>query len=196
MAEKSRFQPEAHQIVSDLGQLQLFANPMKMRLLRILQRQEATIDELGGMIGEAEDVVDRHVGELAERRLVRRVDRQVRNGHIRDVYRASARIYQLRPEPIDPVAPATTFSGSAFAAATLDSITSEVLTSVETWPNQRMNYEGRRARMPYTRAAEFNEKLVQLVDEYWGDGTEPLDEDPDDPLLAFIGFWYRFPEDR
>lgn len=196
MAEKARFQPEAHQVVSDLGQLQLFANPMKMRLLRILQRQEATIDELGGLIGEAEDVVERHVVELTERRLVRRVDRQVRNGHIRDVYRASARIYQLRPEPVDPVTPATTFTGSSFAAATLDSVTSEVLTSVETWPNQRMNYEGRRARMSYARAEEFNEKLVQLVDEYWGDGSEPLDEDPDDPLLAFIGFWYRFPEDR
>ncbi len=196
MAEKARFEPEAQQIVSDLGQLQLFTNPLKMRLLRILQRQESTVDELGALVGESEDVVDRHVSELAERRLVRKVDRHVRNGHICDVYRATARIYQLRPEPVDPVSPATTFTGSTFAAATLDSVTSEVLTSVEMWPNQRMNYEGRRARMPYARAAEFNEKLVHLIDEYWGDGGEPVDEDPDDPLLAFIGFWYRFPEDR
>lgn len=194
MAEKARFEPEAQQIISDLGQLQLFTNPLKMRLLRILQRQEATLDELGVMVSEAEDVVDRHVSELTERHLVRTVGRQVRNGQVRNVYRATARIYQLRPEPINPVRPATTFTGTAFAAATLDSIESELLTSIETWPNQRLNYEGRRARMPYARAEEFNEKLVRLIDEYWGDGGEPVDEDPDDPLLSFIGLWYRFPE--
>ena len=41
-----------------------------------------------------------------------------------------------------------------------------------------------------------NEKLVELVNEYWGSPDQPREGDPDDPLLAFIGFWYRFPDDQ
>lgn len=195
MAEKARFQPEESQVVSDLGQMRLFASPMKMRILRILQQQEATISQLSGMIDEPEDVLMRHIRALSERRLIRTVDRQVRDGRIQEVYRATAYIYNLRPAPTDIDTPATTFSGSTIAAATMDSLTSEIVTSIETWPNQRMNYEGRRARIPYARAEEFHEKLVGLVDEYWGSAEHPAADNPDDPLLAFIGFWYRFPEE-
>lgn len=196
MADKARFEPESFQIVSDLGQLRLFANPMKMRILRILQRQEAMIPQLAGMVGESEEAVSRHLEDLTGRRLVRMIDRQVRDGKIRDVYRATALIYQLRPDPSDVRTPATSLTGATMAAATMDTVTSEIVTSIETWPDQRMNYEGRRVRMPYARAEEFNEKLVRLVNEYWGSPDEPREGDPDDPLLAFIGFWYRFPEDE
>ena len=195
MAEKARFEPESHQIISDLGQMRLFSNPMKMRLLRILQRQEATLGQLAEMLGEQEDVVFRHIEQLSARRLVRTVDRQVRDGQIRDVYRASALIYQLRPDPADVRTSATSLTGATVAAATMDAVTSEIVTSIETWPDQRMNYEGRRTHMPYSRAEEFNEKLVRLVDEYWGSPDSPVEGDPDDPLLAFIGFWYRFPKE-
>lgn len=195
MAENARFQPEESQIVSDLGQLRLFASPMKMRILRILQRQEATIGQLSEMIDEPEEMLSRHLQQLLDRRIIITVDRQVRSGTIQDVYRATALIYNLRPAPMDIDSPATTFTGSTIAAATMDSVTSEVVTSIETWPNQRMNYEGRRTRMPYTRAEEFNEKLVALVDEYWGSTDHPVEQDPNDPLLAFVGFWYRFPEE-
>lgn len=196
MADKARFEPESFQIVSDLGQLRLFANPMKMRILRILQRQEATVAQLAGMVGEPDEAITRHLDDLTGRRLVRSVDRQVRDGQIRDVYRATALIYQLRPDPADVRTPATSLTGATVAAATMDSLTSEIVTSIETWPDQRMNYEGRRVRMPYARAEEFNEKLVRLVNEYWGSPEEPRHGDEDDPLLAFIGFWYRFPEDQ
>lgn len=195
MADKARFEPEAHQIISDLGQMRLFANPMKMRLLRILQHQEATLGQLAGLLGEERDVISRHLGQLSARRLVKTVDRQVRDGHICDVFRATALIYQLRPDPSDIRTQATSLSGATVAAATMDSLSSEIVTSIETWPDQRMNYEGRRAHMPYVRAEEFNEKLVRLVDEYWGSPDTPIDGDPGDPLLAFIGFWYRFPEE-
>lgn len=193
MADNARFEPESYQIISDLGQLRLFANPMKMRLLRILQRQEATLGQLAVMLGEQEDVVARHIDQLSARRLVKTVDRQVRDGQIRDVYRATALIYQLRPNPSDVLTPATSLTGATVAAATMDALTSEIVTSIETWPDQRMNYEGRRMHMSYSRAEEFNEKLVRLIDDYWGSPDSPKEGDPDDPLLAFIGFWYRFP---
>ena len=101
MADKARFEPESFQIVSDLGQMRLFANPMKMRILRILQHQEATVDQLAAMVEEPDESIARHIGELVDRRLVRLIDRQVRDGQIRDLYRATALIYQLRPDPAD-----------------------------------------------------------------------------------------------
>ena len=192
----ARFSPAPNQIISDLGQLQLFTNPMKMRLLRILQRQEATIPALAAAAGEEEDVVARHLRELCERRIVIVVDEQPVDGVPMAVYRATALIYNLRPDPADVMSPATSLSGATIAAATLDSVTSEVVASLSAWPEQRTNYEGRRARMPYSRALEFNEKLVALVGEYWGRASHPRDEDPNDPLLAFVGLWFRSPEDQ
>jgi hypothetical protein len=50
--------------------------------------------------------------------------------------------------------------------------------------------------MPYSRALEFNEKLVALIDEYWGSAERPKQEDPADPLLTLVGLWFRSPEDE
>jgi DNA-binding transcriptional ArsR family regulator len=166
-----------------------------MRILRILQRQEATIPALASAIGESEQVVERHVRELSDRRIVTVVEQESR-ALPHAVYRATALIYNFRPDPADVGTPATSFAGATVAAATLDSVTSEVLASLTTWPDQRLGYEGRRRRMPYARAAEFHEKLADLVNEYWGETGEPDDDDIDDPMLAFVGFWYRFPEDE
>ena len=49
-------------------------------------------------------------------------------------------------------------------------------------------------RLPVNRALEFNDRLVELLREFWGDDVQPVDEDPSDPLLSFIGVWYRVPE--
>lgn len=195
MAANVRFKPAPNQVVSDLGQLQLFTNPLKMRILRILQRQEATIPSLAGVIGESEEVVERHVRELLDRRIVIPVDTRENEAMRHGVFRATALVYNFRPDPAELVSPATSFDGATLAAATLDSVTSEVMASLTSWPDQRLGYEGRRRRMPHARAMEFHEKLANLVDEYWGDVEEPDDADADDPLMAFVGFWYRFPEE-
>jgi DNA-binding transcriptional ArsR family regulator len=166
MAANPRFKPAPNQIVSDLGQLQLFTNPMKMRILRILQQQESTIPTLASAVGESEEVVERHVRELFDRRIVTIVEQESR-ALSPTVYRATALIYNFRPDPADVVTPATSFAGATVAAATLDSVTSEVLASLTNWPDQRLGYEGRRRRMPYARAVEFHEKLADLVDQYW-----------------------------
>jgi uncharacterized UPF0146 family protein len=190
----ARFTPASNQIISDLGQLQLFTNPLKMRILRILQRQEASLPALANAVGEPHDVVARHIDELCDRRIVTIVGGQ--DGDGTEMYRATALIYNLRPEPAYMTNPAISLTGAMMAAATLDSVTSEVMASLTAWPDQRANYEGRRTRMPYSRALEFNERLVALVDEYWGSAATPKEEDPDDPLLAFVGLWYRFPEEE
>jgi DNA-binding transcriptional ArsR family regulator len=190
MSSDTQAGPEASQVVSDLGQLTAFADPMKMRILRVLQHQEATIEQLADIVSENEATVAEGIRGLLELRLINEVGQNERSGADKNVYRATARVYNLRPEP-----GVTGVISASVASATLDAVTREVVGSLTQWPNQRMNYEGRRARMSYDRAAEFNDKLVELITEYWGSPGQPVDEDPADPLMAFIGAWYRFPEE-
>jgi DNA-binding transcriptional ArsR family regulator len=190
MSGDARREPESFQVVSDLGQLTAFADPLKMRIIRILQQQEATTNQLVDLIDEKRTMVSGQIRALRDLGLINVVHRKDHDGARENVYRATARVYNLRPEPM------TTGSVSAsVASATLDSVSKELVGSLKAWPNQKMNYEGRRARMPYERAVEFNDKLEALISEYWGSPSHPVEENPDDPMLALIAAWYRFPEE-
>jgi hypothetical protein len=80
------------------------------------------------------------------------------------------------------------------ANATLDSIRHDVVTSLTQWPDQRMNFESRRLRMSRARTMEFNDRFVELLAEFWGDPDHPVEDEPDEPVMAFAGIWYRFPD--
>ena len=184
MDAHTEYEPEPIQVVSDLGQLLAFNDPVNIQLLRILQREKATCERLAAVVGEPMGTVDEHIGTLLSLGLVR----QVGEGSGNAVYRATARIYDLQPEPRDHarvMAPV--------ASATLDAVRQDVVGSLRAWPDQLMNFESRRLRMSQARAMEFNEKLIELLGEYWGNPDHPVEEDPDEPVMAFAGIWYRFP---
>src|SRR5690606_18520162 len=109
----------------------------------------------------------------------------------REIYRASARIYDLQPEPDD-----NAVVMAQLAAATLSAVTREVVSSLSDWPDQRMNYESRRRRIPPSRMTEFNERLNELLAEFWGDPEAPVDDESDDPGMAFSSIWYRYPDPK
>lgn len=187
MPDDTVFEPEPAQVVSDLGQLQAFNDLVNIKLLRVLQREQASIGQLAAAISEPGEVVSRHVALLLSLHLVREV---VPATEARAAaYRASARIYDLQPEPKD-----NALVMAPVANATLDAVRHDVVTSLETWPNQLMNFESRRLRMSHARAMEFNERLIELLGEFWGNPDHPVEEDPDSPVMAFAGIWYRFPD--
>lgn len=191
MSKGPHFEPEPFQVVSDLGQLRVWEDPEKVRILRILQHKEATTTTVAELVELPEPIVAEHVDELCDLEMLKVVGHEERNGHRDRLYRATARIYRLRPEPIEAGAVM-----AAVASATMESVKEELVTSLTEWPDQRLNYEGRRTRMSQARAVEFNERLLELISEFWGTTEEPIDGSPDDPLMAFVGFWYRFPEKK
>lgn len=187
MPEDTEFEPEAVQVVSDLGQLLAFNDPVKIHLLRVLQREKATCDQLTQITGESIDTVAEHLRALLSLGLVRQIRKDAETGE--DVYRATARIYDLQPEPRDSARVMAPVAG-----ATLAAVRHDVVASLEEWPNQLMNFESRRLRMSQARAMEFNEKLIELLGEYWGNPDHPVVEEPDEPVMAFAGIWYRYPD--
>lgn len=179
------YEPEPTQVVSDLGQLLAFHDPIKIQLLRVLQREKASCEALSTAFGAPVGTISGHIRELLALGLIRQVGHDQEQG---DLYRATARIFDLQPEPRDAarvMAPV--------AAATLDSVRRDVVTSLREWPDQMMNYESRRLRMSQARAMEFNDRLIELLGEFWGNPDHPVQEDPDAPVMAFTGIWYRFP---
>src|SRR5690606_39349137 len=75
----------------------------------------------------------------------------------REIYRASARIYDLQPEPDD-----NAVVMAQLAAATLSAVTREVVSSLSDWPDQRMNYESRRRRIPDRKSTRLNSSHVKI----------------------------------
>jgi DNA-binding transcriptional ArsR family regulator len=178
------FQPRPFQIVSDPRQLKALSEPLRNRVLRILADREATNQQLAEMLGEPQAKTFHHVRVLVDAGLVRLVDQRIRGGNVEKYYRATARLFGFRPGP-EETAP--------LASAVFESITQELVASVTLWPDTPPMWEGRRARIPADRLAEFEERLQTLIGEYWGNPEEPVEEDPDIDSMAFIALTYRFP---
>lgn len=188
MSGSDRFEPAPFLVVSDLGQLRAFVETSKVNILRVLQRQEATATDVAEIVHEAEADVVHDMRELHDLRLIRVIGEDEQG---REIYRASARIYDLQPEPDD-----NAVVMAQLAAATLSAVTREVVSSLSDWPDQRMNYESRRRRIPSSRMTEFNERLNELLAEFWGDPEAPVDDESDDPVMAFSSIWYRYPDPK
>lgn len=188
MADDNRFEPESITVISDLGQLKAFIDPVSVGILRVFQRQEATAREVASFIGKPEQAVMEIVRSLVDLSLVRVVGGQERGDGLEDVYRATARIFDLQPEPAH-----NGIIMAPVAEATLGAVSQEVVTSLKSWPDQKMNYESRRKRLSLAQMLEFDDRLNELLAEFWGNPEEPVEEDGNEPVMAFSGIWYRFP---
>ncbi len=188
MSDIERFAPEPFQVVSDLRQLKAFTDPIRNRLLHILANQEATNQQLASLIDEPQAKVLHHVRFLLDVGLITLVEQRVRGGNVEKFYRATARAYGFRPDPGD----IETLSGPV-SGAIFESVTQELVASLKLWPEQPLYWETRRARLSPERAKDFDNKLLALIAEFWGDLDEPASGDPDADLMAFATTTYRFP---
>lgn len=178
------FQPVPFQIVSDPKQLKALSDPLRTRIIRILAEHEATNQQLADAVNEPQAKVLHHVRALLDAELIRLVDQRIKGGNVEKYYRATARLYGFRPGP-EETAP--------LAGAVFESVTQEIVASTTLWPDVPPSWEGRRARLDSERLAEFNERLRELIAEYWGEPEAPADDAPEAPTMALIAATYRFP---
>lgn len=188
MSDVERFEPEPFRVVSDLRQLKAFTDPIRNRLLHLLANQEATNQQLASMLDEPQAKVLHHVRFLLEVGLIRLVEQRVRGGNVEKFYRATARLYGFRPDPADIETITGPVSGAMF-----ESVTQELVASLKLWPDQPHYWGTRRGRLTPERVKEFDERLLALIAEFWGDLNEPAAGDPEADLIALATTIYRFP---
>lgn len=183
----SAFEPVPFQVVSDPRQLKAFADPLRIRIVHILADRAATNQQLAAALGESGAKVLHHVRALLDVGLIRLVEQRISGGNVEKYYRATAHLYGFRLGPDD----SETLSGAMF-----DSVTQELVASLRLWPDQGVNWEGRRARLSSDRLKEFNARLSDLIAEYWGGPDDAPADDPEGTIMSFATVSYRFPGDE
>jgi hypothetical protein len=187
MSGDEAFEPDSVQIVSDLGQLRAFAHPLQARMLRILQKQEATGPELATLVGEPASLIGEHVEALVHAGLVKISGQRDESGET--LYRAGARYYGFRPDPSD-----LQLIAGPLSLALLETVGRELTTSMDSWPSQRMIGQIRRARLSSSRLLEFEERFEELVNEFWGSPDQAVQEKDGDPVMSLASVVYRYPD--
>ena len=178
------FEPIPFQIVDTPEQLKAFTDPLRSRVLSFLAEREATNQQVARALGEPHAKVLYHVRALLEMGLIRLVDTRIKGGNVEKYYRAVARMFGIRP-------PSGLWRG--LASVRFEALRQEVTASAALFPEQRLLWEGRRARIAPERAEEFYQRLLELVAEYWGGPDRLPAEDPGVPLLRFAAVVYRDP---
>lgn len=180
----TQYQPDDYIRISDPRQIKAFADPRRMRIMRILSTNEVTNQQLADALEEPPARILHHLRTLIDAGLVRRVDERIRGGNVEKYYRATARVYGFDLE---------SDSGPSLASSALSSTISEVAASIQLWPDDVPDFEGRRARISPEQLQAFTERLNHLIDEYWGGPENTTDDELTADLYAFMSVVYRFP---
>lgn len=83
--------------LGDLNQLRAAATPLRIQILRCLQEEARTVQEVGRMLGDNSTRLYYHVNELERAGLVRLVGTVHRSGTVEKHYRAIAHYFRLPP---------------------------------------------------------------------------------------------------
>jgi DNA-binding transcriptional ArsR family regulator len=199
MTTQEPFEPVPFEVVREPRQLKAFADPLRLRVLRLLKERAATNGQVAAALGEPPAKVLHHVRVLLDVGLIRLVEQRVTGGNVEKYYRATARLYGLRPaeedEPVGLVAPL------------LEATLQEVVASHASFPDQPYESEGRRLRLSPERLAAFQTRLHDVVNEFFGcpeaDAADPDDpaawrqpeEDDSAPVACFTMVLYRAPNE-
>ena len=97
MERSDRFVPAPYCEVSQPSQLKVFTDPLRIRVLNVLARREATNQQVADSLGEPTAKVLYHVRFLGEAGLIRLVRTEVKGGNVEKYYRAIALAFTLSP---------------------------------------------------------------------------------------------------
>lgn len=185
---EERFEPVPFMTVSEPRQLKAFTDPLRLRVLTILMQGPATNQQIADLLDEPHAKVLHHVRTLLDAEMIRLVETRVSGGNVEKYYRAVARLFGMRPVAGEEI---VNVVGTEFQV-----IQQEVTASFLAWPEQKLQWESRRVRLPQERVDEFHRRLIELVGEFWGGPSRIVEEDPEAPLSVLAAVIYRDPNER
>lgn len=170
-------------VVDDPQQLKAFTDPLRIRVLDILVDRPATNQQIAKALAEPQAKILYHIRFLLECNLIRLIETRIRGGNVEKYYRAVARAFSLRSH-----------SRATYGAlgATIEDALQELFASLDRWPTESSG-ERRKARLSDEQLHSFQQRLLHLVVEFWGD---PAAQDAEAPLRAFAAFTYRDPNEE
>ena len=180
------FTPVPVMIIESPEQIKAFTDPLRVHVLNILRDRSATNQQIADELGEAHSKILYHIRYLLDVCLIKLVDQQVKGGNVEKYYRAVARIFDIRPDSVDVE------RDVALVKPVLDRVRAEMLASVMLFPTLDSYFHSRVGCITQERLAEFNQRLLDLVGEYWTPSDDPT---PNAERTRFATFLYHDPGD-
>jgi DNA-binding transcriptional ArsR family regulator len=180
------FTPAPVLTIDSPDQIKAFTDPLRIRILGILRLRAATNQQVADTLGEAHSKVLYHIRYLLEVGLIQQVDTRIKGGNVEKYYRAVAHVFDLRPVSYDVE------RDVALVKPMVDRLRTEMLASVMLYPAFEAYAHSRVTCISEERIAAFNERLCELIDEYWPAAQDEAEEGDRARLAVFI---YRDPGD-
>jgi DNA-binding transcriptional ArsR family regulator len=143
-------------IVTKPAELRAMADPLRLTILDLVLERAATVKELAGAVGRPKSTVAHHVKVLVDAGMLR----VVRTRRVRAIderfYGRTARVFRVGEVPLEQVTPPPWTNYLADAAAE----------SMSAYHADTMWANHRHARMSRMRAAEFWERVEEVVREF------------------------------
>lgn len=95
MTSKGTFEQADSHVLSDLGQIKILADPLRVRILELLCRDEMTTKQVAESLGEKPTKLYHHVEALERAGLVHLVRTQPNRGTLEKYYRSVARAFTV-----------------------------------------------------------------------------------------------------
>lgn len=180
------FTPVPVMIIESPEQIKAFTDPLRVHVLSILRERAATNQQISDELGEAHSKILYHIRYLLDVCLIKLVDQQVKGGNVEKYYRAVARIFDIRPDSVDVE------RDVALVKPVLDRVRAEMLASVMLFPTFDSYFHSRASQITEERMGEFNQRLLDLLAEFWTPDSNPP---PDAERTRFSVFMYHDPGD-
>jgi DNA-binding transcriptional ArsR family regulator len=184
----TEFTPEPVMILEAPEQIKAFTDSLRIRVLRVLRERAATNQQIADELGEPHAKVLYHIRFLLDAGLIKLIDTQVKGGNVEKYYRSVAYIFDLRPSSSDPE------TDAALINSLVDTARYDMISSATVYPEIPVRIHTAKGTMTPARLAEFNERLLALVREYWEPDATP--KHPDNARMQLVVFMYRDARDN
>ncbi|MDK2823363.1 MAG: hypothetical protein PWQ67_267 [Clostridia bacterium] len=86
---------EENLLLEDLEKIKSVADPLRVKVLKILIERQATVKQIADLLGQSSAKMHYHVKELEKQNLIKLVETIEKGGILEKYYRAVAKSYQL-----------------------------------------------------------------------------------------------------
>ncbi|MDQ1403638.1 MAG: hypothetical protein QOG03_1954 [Actinomycetota bacterium] len=179
--------------ISDVATLRAVADPLRMRLLGLLEAGDRTVKELATALGLRPNRLYYHVRLLEEHGLIRVASTRMVSGIVERRYELAARRISVSKQLASTVGAEAV---GQMASSVLDELRREFVASIEegdpSESGRARRLSGHRLRLPAERGEEFLGRLDSLLAEY--EVADGGDADPQTDSMLMVALYPQRPE--